>query len=120
MAGLPVWDSWSHNRYRDEAFEELGTAWALVIREAGKKGAGIQLQVGGWDAKVARWNEVSNGKMVEAVHAVRECLAWGAGMTGQAMGSGQGQGQQEMEDRERVRRELFGGTYGSPVQVGPW
>jgi protein Cut8 len=113
VAALPNWDSFLHNRYKDDAYDEIGAAWALVIREASKRGAGIQLQVGGWDRKIVRHDEVSGGKMGQAVQAIRECVGWGDGGT-----QGTGQGQVE-DEREKVRRELFGGTYGgNAVQVG--
>jgi len=106
-----------NNRWKDEAFEEMGAAWAMVVREAAKRGAGIQLQVGGWDRKIVRHNEMSGGKLGEAVQALRELGGW---FVDQAQ-TGNGSGQKQVEDeREKLRRELFSGTYGNAVQVGPW
>jgi len=119
VAALPQWDSFLHNRYKDEAYDEISAAWALVFREASKRGAGIQLQVGDWDRKVLRHHEVSGGKMGEAVQALQEGMGWT-----ENGGSGRGgdlPGQLVEDDRAAVRRELFSGQYGaSPVQVGLW
>jgi len=108
-----------HNRYKDEAYDEISAAWALVFREASKRGAGIQLQVGDWDRKVLRHNEVSGGKMGEAVQALQEGMGWYG--TGGGGGGGDLPGQIVEDDRAAVRRELFSGQYGaSAVQVGLW
>lgn len=120
VARLPQWDTFVNNRWKDEAFEEMGAAWAMVVREAAKRGAGIQLQVGGWDRKIVRHNEMSGGKLGEAVQALRELGGWFVDQTQTANARGQG-GQGQVEDeREKLRRELFSGTYGNAVQVGPW
>lgn len=113
---LPNWDSYANTRHKSEAYEEMAKAWAAVLREAAKRGGGIQLLNGGWDQKIARHNEVSGGKMEEAVNELRTSLDWmgGAGFPGQ-IGAGQGE--------PSVRQQLLSGTYGlggSAVRVGPW
>jgi protein Cut8 len=111
---LPDWDSYQHNRHKSDAYDEIAKAWALVIREAAKRGGGIQLQFGGWDQKLAKHNEMSGGKMEEAMNELRTSLGW--------MG-GEGASQNTApppHDPSQIRRELFSGTYGSPLRVGPW
>ena len=111
---LPDWESYHNNRHKAEAYEEMAKAWALVIREAAKKGAGIQLQYQGWDQKLANHNMISKGKMEEAMQELRTSLNWmgGAPMTGQAT--------TETSEASSIRQQLLSGTYGQTVRVGPW
>ena len=73
---LPDWDTYQHNRHKHDAYEEMAKAWAAVIREAAKKAGGIQLQYGDWDQKIAKHNEISGGRMQEAVNELRGSLGW--------------------------------------------
>ncbi|KAF2262251.1 tethering factor for nuclear proteasome STS1 [Lojkania enalia] len=112
---LPDWDTFQHNRHRQEAYEEMAKAWAAVIREAAKKAGGIQLQYGGWDQKIAKHNEVSGGRMQEAVNELKGGLGW--------MGSDSPSPSVDTPvDAMSIRQQLLSGTYGmgAPVRVGPW
>lgn len=112
---LPDWDTYQHNRHKQEAYEEMAKAWAAVIREAAKKAGGIQLQYGGWDQKIAKHNEASGGRMQEAVNELRGSLGWmGSDAPTPAAGG--------PADTMSIRQQLLNGTYGmsSPVRVGPW
>lgn len=108
---LPDWESYSHKHHKDNAYDEISKAWALVITEASKRGGGFQLHNSEWDQKVAKHNERSGGRMQAAVNALGSNLGW--------MGSGVDASQRE---RESIRNELLSGTYGQgmPVRVGPW
>ena len=111
---LPDWDSQSHKHHKDNAYDEISRAWALVISEASKRGGGFQLHSGGWDQRLQKHNEQSGGRMQAAVNALGSNLGWMGGM-----GSGSG-------DPNSIRNQLFSGTYGAntggslPVQVGLW
>lgn len=111
---LPNWDSYQHNRHKQEAYEEIAKAWALVIRETAKRAGGMQLLYGGWDQKLAKHNEISGGKMQEAVDELRANLGWMGGEAG-VPGSGAAP-----DNTASIRQQLLNGTYGSPVRVGPW
>lgn len=113
---LPDWDSYQHNRYKQEAYEDMSQAWALVIREAAKKGGGIQLQYNGWDQKLAKHNESSGGRMQDAVSELRSSLGW---MNGSASETNPGN---VSPDVMSIRQQLMSNTYGAnaPIQVGPW
>lgn len=112
--GLPNWDTYQHNRHKLDAYEEIGRAWAVVIREAAKKGGGFQVQYGGWDQKLAKHNELSGGKMQEVMNELRSNIGW-MGVGSPEPGSGGVPGEMS------IREQLFQGTYGaSPIQVGPW
>ena len=119
---LQMWDNYQNNRHKFEAYEEIARAWAVVIREAAKRGSGIQLQYGGWDRKLREHNEVSGGKMSEALEELRKSVEWGAreeaaASSAAAAASGPG----SMSEREEIRQQLLNGTFGlSSVQVGPW
>jgi protein Cut8 len=115
---LPNWESYQHNRHKAEAYEEISKAWALVVREAAKRGGGIQLQIGKWDEKLQRHNEMSHGKMEEAVNELRTSVVWAGGN-----GSEQGEASLSVSnDPASIRQQLFSGTYGldTAVRVGPW
>ncbi|KAF1849735.1 tethering factor for nuclear proteasome sts1 [Cucurbitaria berberidis CBS 394.84] len=112
---LPDWDTYQHNRHKQEAYEEMAKAWAIVIREAAKKAGGIQLQYGGWDQKIAKHNEVSGGKMQEAVNELRGGLGWMGADAPNPVASGPA-------DALSVRQQLLSGNYGigSPARIGAW
>ncbi len=108
---LPDWESSSHKYHKDNAYDEISRAWALVISEASKKGGGFQLHNGGWDHKLAKHNEQSGGRMQAAVNALGSNLGW--------IGGGMGGGMNPRESPS-IREQLLSGTYGSPVGVGLW
>ena len=113
---LPDWDSFQHNRHKQDVYEEMAQAWAHVIREAAKKGGGIQLQYTGWDQKLAKHNNASGGRLQTAVSELRSCLGWIDGAsTGRTPQDNPG-------DVSSIRQQLITGTYGTanPIQVGPW
>lgn len=115
---LPKWQTPRHNIGRDSAYEEIGKAWVLVIREAAKRGGGIQLQYGGWDQKLAKHNETSGGKLQDAVNELRSSLGW---MGSSALPSASS-GAAPAGDQTSIREQLLSGTYGMgmPLKVGPW
>ncbi|CAO2658565.1 Nn.00g062880.m01.CDS01 [Neocucurbitaria sp. VM-36] len=112
---LPDWDTYQHNRHKQEAYEEMAKAWAIVIREAAKKAGGIQLQYGGWDHKVAKHNEASGGKMQDAVNELRGGLGWMDADTPNSAANGPA-------DAMSIRQQLLSGHYGigSPARIGAW
>jgi protein Cut8 len=112
---LPNWDTYQHNRHKEEAYEEMAKAWAIVIREAAKKAGGIQLQYGGWDQKIAKHNEVSGGKMLEAVNELRGGLGWMGTDAPTHPTSGP-------EDAMSIRQQLLSGNYGmgTSAGIGAW
>lgn len=71
---LPNWSTAIHNHHKNTAYEEISKAWVLVIKEAAKRGAGVQLQYGGWDIKVGKHNEQSEGRMQAVVQEMRYSL----------------------------------------------
>ncbi|RAL65307.1 hypothetical protein DID88_000875 [Monilinia fructigena] len=83
---LPNWDSQSHRYHKDNAYDEISRAWALVISEASKRGGGFQLHSGGWDQTLAGHNEQSGGKMQAALNALGSNLGWMGGNSGEASG----------------------------------
>lgn len=108
---LPDWQNEGHRYHKADAYDEISKAWQLVIVEAGKRGAGFQVNYGGWDQKLRHHNEISGGRMISAVAALGCQTAWMGG-SNNMLGS----------DRERTRNELLSGTYGSgiPLRVGTW
>lgn len=114
---LPRWSTPQNNLERDAAYDEICRAWILVIKEAAKRGGGIQLQYGGWDQKLAKHNQNSGGKLQAAVHELGSILGWMGGSDAQGHGGPAG-----TDPGMSIRDQLLSGTYGlgTPVKVGPW
>lgn len=112
---LPDWDTFQHNRHKQDAYEEMAKAWAVVIREAAKKAGGIQLQYGGWDQKIAKHNEASGGRMQEAINELRGSIGWMAA-------DAQASSTPGPADAMSIRQQLLSGNYGlgSPARIGAW
>jgi protein Cut8 len=112
---LPDWESNQHNRHKWEAYEEISKAWAIAIKEAAKRGGGIQLQFGGWDQKLSRHNERSGNRLEEAMKELRTSLGW-------ISRDQPNQPSQPDADAASIRQQLLNGTYGlgGAVRVGPW
>ncbi|KAG9239592.1 Cut8 six-helix bundle-domain-containing protein [Amylocarpus encephaloides] len=110
---LPEWDSQSHKHHKDNAYDEISRAWAMVVSEASKKGGGFQLHSGGWDQRLVKHNEQSGGCMQAAVNALGTSLGWMGGNSNITSGP---------SERESIRNQLLSGAYGanSPVRVGIW
>lgn len=119
---LPVWSNAAHNFHKNLAYEEIAKAWALVIREAAKKGAGMQLQYGGWDQKLAKHHEQSQGRMGAAMQELGRCLDW---MGGGGLGNGGGSSSDTLfspSRRQQYQQQPGGNGYGSnmSVRIGSW
>jgi protein Cut8 len=113
---LPDWESFQYSLHKQNAYEEIARAWTLVLKEAAKRAGGIQLQYGGWDQKLAKHNQQSDGKLQEAIDELGNILGWMGGQQHTAHVSARN------SDISSVRQELLSGTYGSnlSVRVGPW
>ncbi|KAI9789705.1 MAG: Tethering factor for nuclear proteasome sts1 [Peltula sp. TS41687] len=116
---LPAWDNAAQNHHKNLAYEEMAKAWALVVREAAKRGAGIQLQYDGWDQKLAKHNEQAQGRMQSAMNELRSHLGWMGDGGNQNSGGGGGAGA-GAGGGGSIREQLLSGTYGTniPVPVG--
>lgn len=103
---LPEWDTAQHNLAKQNAYAEISKAWSTVIKEASKRGGGIQLQYGGWEEKLRAHNQKSAGQMHEAYDELASALGW-------LRPSSTNQNQnQNFHSRQDVRNQLFSGTYG--------
>ena len=109
---LPEWDTAQYNLAKQNAYEEISRAWAAVIKEASKRGGGIQLQYNGWEEKLRLHNQKSNGLMREAYEELVAALGW------LRPGS-----QHDQQQPSNVRQQLFSGTYGMEqptIRTGMW
>ncbi|PNY24218.1 Tethering factor for nuclear proteasome STS1 [Tolypocladium capitatum] len=106
---LPDWEPQAYRHHKENAYEEISRAWALVINEAGKRGGGINLHSGGWDQILARHNAQSGGRLPTAMSAMGSNVGWMASNQPAAPA-----------DQNSILNQLMAGTYGSPVRVGPW
>lgn len=109
---LPDWETQQYRYHKDNAYDEISRAWALVITEAAKRGGGIVLHTGGWDQHLAKHNQQSGGKLEQAMNAMANEVGW-MGTNPNAPASGP-------SDPNSILNQLMNGTYGSPVRVGPW
>lgn len=119
---LPDWDTYQHQRHKNEAYDEIGRAWALVIREAAKTAGGFRLQLGNWDQKLVEHNQKSNGRMGEAVSELQSATGYMQTSAG-AQATPQQQPPSAMDQRASIRQQLLSGTYGAPelgVSRGQW
>ena len=111
---LPEWQSFQNNLPKQEAYEEVGTAWIVAIKEGSKRAGGMPLKYEGWEQCLQKHNEVSGGRLQGAVVEMRKAVGWIGGLqtAGQAPRS---------DDLSAVRQELLSGNYGTgvPVRVGP-
>ncbi|KAL2758203.1 hypothetical protein ACRALDRAFT_1074895 [Sodiomyces alcalophilus JCM 7366] len=110
---LPNWESQQYRHHKDNAYDEISKAWALVINEAAKRGGGLSLNSGGWDQTLAKHNELSGGRMGTAMSA----MAAGVGWMGNQGSTNSGNNHAEQNS---ILNQLMSGSYGSPVRVGPW
>lgn len=113
---MPEWDTAQYNLAKQEAYESISRAWATVIKEAAKRGGGIQLQYSGWEEKMRTHNQKSGGLMQDAYDELGDALGW---LRPQAAPSGQSS--QSFQSRQDVRNQLLSGTYGmdQPQQQQP-
>jgi hypothetical protein len=111
---LPDWESQQYRHHKDNAYDEISGAWAMVITEAAKRGGGFVLHTGGWDQRLAKHNQQSGGKLEQAMSAMATGVPW-AGNSANAPPTSSG-----LSDPNSILNQLINGTYGSPVRVGPW
>ena len=111
---LPDWESQQYRHHKDNAYDEISGAWALVITEAAKRGGGFVLHTGGWDQRLAKHNQQSGGKLEQAMAAMVTEVPW-AGSSNSTAAPASG-----LSDPNSILNQLINGTYGSPVRVGPW
>lgn len=114
--GLPDWQTQQYRQHKDNAYDEISKAWALVINEAAKRGGGLSLHSGGWDQVLAKHNEISGGRMSLAMNAMATGVGW-MGHGGGPSGSGNNS---NPADQNSILSQIMSGNYGSPVRVGPW
>ncbi|KAF4983853.1 hypothetical protein FZEAL_834 [Fusarium zealandicum] len=109
---LPDWEPQTYRHHKENAYEEISKAWALVINEAGKRAGGFNLHTGGWDQVLSRHNEQSGGRLASALTTMASSVGW--------MGPNTDSGPAGASDANSILNQLMSGTYGAPVRVGPW
>ena len=110
---LPEWDTAQYNLAKRNAYEEIARAWASVIKEASKRGGGIQMQYNGWEEKLRLHNEKSGGLMKEAYEELMGALGWLRPMNSP----------NQSQQQQSIRQQLFSGTYGMEqpsIRTGMW
>jgi hypothetical protein len=73
---LPSWDAASYRRHKDDAYDDVSRAWALVMTEAAKRGGGITLAGSGWDHKLSKHHDASGGRLSAAMEAMASINGW--------------------------------------------
>ncbi|KAI5925086.1 Cut8 six-helix bundle-domain-containing protein [Camillea tinctor] len=110
--GLPEWESHSYRHHKTNAYDEISKAWALVINEASKRGAGFVLHSGGWDQILHKHNQQSGGRLGAAMSAMAVNVGWVGGPNNGAPSA--------PTNQSSILDQLMSGNYGAPVRVGPW
>lgn len=108
---LPDWEGQPYRHHKDNAYDEISKAWALVIAEASKRGGGFVLHTNGWDETLTKHNQRSGGRMGTATSAMANAGWTGPNTNTTSHGS---------SDQNSILSQLMNGTYGAPVRVGPW
>ncbi|KAH8671449.1 Cut8 six-helix bundle-domain-containing protein [Xylariales sp. PMI_506] len=108
---LPDWESQNYRHHKENAYDEISRAWALVINEAAKRGGGFVLHTGSWDQTLTKHHQQSGGRLGSAMSAMAANVGW--------VGGPNGSGAPE-QSQPSILDELISGTYGAPVRVGPW
>ncbi|KAJ2970419.1 hypothetical protein NUW58_g9703 [Xylaria curta] len=110
---LPDWESQGSRHHKENAYDEISKAWALVITEASKKGAGFALHSDGWDQTLAKHNQQSGGRLHTAISAMASSVGWvGGNPNSGASGTS--------SNTTSILEQLMAGNYTSSVRVGPW
>ena len=110
---LPDWESQNYRHHKENVYDELSKAWALVINEAAKKGAGFVLHSAGWEQTLNKHNQESGGRLGTAMAAMTTNIGWFGDTPGGSNPSTSGQAPSILD-------QLMAGNYSSPVRVGPW
>jgi protein Cut8 len=105
---LPDWEPQSYRYHKENAYEEMSRAWALVINEAAKRGGGFNLHTGGWDQVLAKHNTQAGGRLGSAVNAMAASVGW----------IGNNGAQQGQSEQSSILDQIISGAYGSPVRIG--
>ncbi|KAI3326341.1 Sts1 protein [Xylariaceae sp. AK1471] len=109
---LPEWESQSYRYHKENAYDEISKAWALVIVEASKKGAGFALHSDGWDQILAKHNQQSGGRLHTAMAAMAANVGWVGGNPNSGTPN-------SSSNQASILDQLVAGNYVSPVRVGP-
>jgi hypothetical protein len=112
---LPDWESQQYRHHKDNAYDEISGAWALVITEAAKRGGGFALHTGGWEQRLAKHNQQSGGKLEQGMNAMANEVGWMRNNS-----NAPSSGSSSLSDQNSILNQLVNGTYSSPVRVGPW
>jgi len=115
---LPNWDGQQYRYHKNNAYDEISKAWALVITEAAKRGGGFMVHTGGWDQVLAKHHQRSGGRLEQAINALAIEVGWiGHGANAQPASGGQ-----QTDSGTLLLDQIIGGAYNSSsaVRVGPW
>jgi protein Cut8 len=73
----PLWSNPINCHQRYAAYDDLAHAWALVIKEAVKRPAGVlALSQGQWEQRIARHNDNAGNRLKVALNTIQQELAW--------------------------------------------
>ncbi|CAM1500691.1 Fc.00g098530.m01.CDS01 [Cosmosporella sp. VM-42] len=112
---LPDWQPQAFRYHKENAYEEMSKAWALVVNEAAKRGNGFTLHSQGWDLKLAQHNERSGGRLNGAINAMANSVGWmGPGSTADSTATSNSNGTPSILD------QLLSGSYSKGVRLGPF
>jgi protein Cut8 len=110
---LPDWESQNYRHHKENAYDEISKAWALVIAEASKKGAGFVLHSNGWDQILAKHNQQSGGRLQFAMTTMAANVGWIGGSPHGGTPSGS-------SNQASIVDQLLSGNSGPRVNCAHW
>ncbi|KAG5361769.1 Tethering factor for nuclear proteasome STS1 [Yarrowia sp. C11] len=73
---MPQWSSAANNRLKEETYEHIDVAWALVCEEAAKRQRGSLAMsgVGNWLVRLEKHNELAGDRLKSSLHLLKDML----------------------------------------------
>jgi protein Cut8 len=73
---IPNFENVQHSIPKQNAYEQISKAWCAALREAEKRGGGIQLIHNGWDKKLMRHYEQGGDGLSSAIQELQKITSW--------------------------------------------
>lgn len=74
---IPNFESAQHSTHKTNAYESIAKAWCVALKEAEKRGGGIQITNNGWDKRLMRHYEVAGQPLGPAIQELQKVTSWG-------------------------------------------
>lgn len=75
---IPNFENAQHTTHKTNAYESISKAWCVALREAEKKGGGIQITNNGWDRRLMKHYEIAGQVLSPAIQELQRVTSWGS------------------------------------------